>query len=188
MRWLDCITDALGMNLGKFWEIVRDREGWHAAVHGGHRVGHNWATEQQQKVDWINAFNFPYLFCIIILHLCSFPPDFVIIITREDRICFLPDQSWVRPCDLWKPVGSWWSEKWWVWGWGFEKYCFFSYSCDFCQLLWEKLIDTGPRRMKDTGSWLTPNLLPEAQSTQLEPIYEAPEKWMFHVGHRVCSG
>ena len=34
MRWLDGITDAVNMNLGKFWEMVRDREAWHAAVHG----------------------------------------------------------------------------------------------------------------------------------------------------------
>ena len=34
MRWLDGVTDAMGMNLGKFWEMVRDREAWHAAVHG----------------------------------------------------------------------------------------------------------------------------------------------------------
>ena len=34
MRWLDSITDAMNMNLGKLREMVRDREAWHAAVHG----------------------------------------------------------------------------------------------------------------------------------------------------------
>ena len=33
-RWLDSITDAINMNLGKLWEMVRDMETWRAAVHG----------------------------------------------------------------------------------------------------------------------------------------------------------
>jgi len=33
MRSLDSITDAMNMNLDKLWEMVRDRESWHAAVH-----------------------------------------------------------------------------------------------------------------------------------------------------------
>ena len=34
MRWLDSITDAIDMNLGKLQETVRDREAWRAEVHG----------------------------------------------------------------------------------------------------------------------------------------------------------
>ena len=47
MIWLDGVTDAMNMNLGKLWEMVKDREALHVQSMGLQRVRHDWVTKQQ---------------------------------------------------------------------------------------------------------------------------------------------
>ena len=74
MRWLGGITDAMDMNLGKLREIVRDREAWHAAVHGVTKIRtwlgnwtattyckHNIYAQGNKKIHAILYFNIYFI-------------------------------------------------------------------------------------------------------------------------------
>ena len=75
MRWLNGITDSMDMNLSKFWEMVKDRDAWHAAVNGFTKSPiwlNDWTTKYLgflwRVQQWTNEYGSTDIFTIACFH------------------------------------------------------------------------------------------------------------------------
>ena len=92
IRWLDGITDSMGMGLGGVQELVMDREAWRAGFMGSQRVGHEWAPELYYKFYSLfyhllfliaNLKSFISIYILSVHLLCNFKHPYVFILKLQ---------------------------------------------------------------------------------------------------------